>query len=153
MMSIIIKNNIIAIFVHVCVCIVFLYPVNFMWWGSVWGNEKLDIRVIIINSIFILVYTIIIFSLYFFAGKIFLRGTNNIFKNIASVIVLFIILLVITLTKYDEVIERLLRIPYYPLGGTISSFLHIKEKYGYLIMSIFPSFIMWMGIKKKLKNK
>jgi len=56
---------------------------------------------------------------------------------------------VITFVAFDGIAERLLRIPYYPLGGTVSHFLQIKENYVFLIMSLLPSLIMWIGMMSK----
>ena len=148
-MPVLFKNNLIAITVHFCLCVILLYPVNFMWWGSVWVDRKIEIKEMAINGLIIAFYTIIVLFLYFLSGKKFLSSTNNMSSNAFSVTVLFIILAIITLIAFDGTAERLLRIPYYPLGGTIAYFFQIKEKYAYLIMSVLPSLIMWIGMITK----
>jgi len=148
-MSVLLKNNLIAIVIHICMCFVFLYPSGFISWMSVWGSGALETKDIVIMSLIVIGYTIIIFLVYFHLGKRFLISTNNIYSNALSVAVLLIIILMITFSAYDEIAEQLIRIPFYPLGETIAFALKTGEKNTLLVISILPSFTMWVGLNKK----
>jgi hypothetical protein len=120
-----------------------------MWWGSVWFDRKIEAREIAINGVIIAIYTIVVLFLYFLAGKKFMSSVDNMLTNIFSVTVLFMVLAIVTLIAFNGIAERLLRIPYYPLGGTIAHFFRIEEKYAFLTMSLLPSLIMWIGMITK----
>jgi len=153
-MPIIFTNNLIAIAIYICVCIVLL-PLNVAWEGAIWHDLiwEWGSRGIVFNWTAILVHTIVSLFLCFWAGKKFLRNTNNIGLNAISAVFLVIIIATIIFIFFDEPspsrLEGLLVVPIYPISETISYFFHIKLKYCYLAISLLPSIAMWLGIVSK----
>ena len=134
------RNNLIAIVVHVLICFICLIPLV-----SMWVNVSSNVRGYLATGI----YTLVVFPLYFFAGRLFLYNTNNILTNTFSVIMLFIIIMLTTFIAYDSIYERVLKAPVYLLGELISQFFHVKQKYVFIGMAILPSLAMWLGMTNK----
>ena len=147
-----IKKNTVSLAIHICICVVLSLPVNIMWWGGVWYDRQLEFIGLAANGLIITGYMIGVLFLYSFAVKKFLYSSSNLLTDVFSVIALFIIIAVTTLVAYDGTAERFFRIPFYPLGGTISHFFQIEEKYTYLTMSILPSLLMWIGMTKNVRQ-
>ena len=154
--NLIVKNNLIAIAIHICICLVFFIPVGYIWWwGDVWFDLVWDwgLMSVIFNWLAIGIFTIVSLFLYLGLGRKFLCRTNNMKTNIFSVIVLVIILAVAVLIAYDSNIwQPLLKLPFYPLGETISYFLQIKKQFVFLILSFLPSLMMLAGMMTKRKE-
>ena len=147
--NLIVKNNLIAIAIHACICLVFIIPIGYIWrWDGVWHGTWSSMSVIF-NWLAIGVYTFIALLLYFGSGKQFLCNTYNMQKNVFSVMALVII--VVILFTYDSGMWPL-KLPFYPIAETISYFLQIEEKYAFLIMSILPSLTMLAGMMTKRKE-
>ena len=83
--------------------------------------------------------------LYLLIGKKLILNTHNVLLNIFSLLVLVVIIFFVTLIAYNSVLEKIIRIPFFPIGQTIAHFFNIKEKYIYLIFSILPSLSIWIG--------
>jgi len=141
-MSALITNNIVAIAVHVCMCIAFIFPLLFLYGAGSWGDD-------ILVWFTVGIYTIVALFLYFFAGKSLLGNTQNILINVFSVIGLPVILLAPMFVASDIRWESLLTMPVYPIGGAISFFFQIEEKYCYLAISFLPSLAMLAGLMTK----
>jgi len=110
-----------------------------------WVSINTDIRGLLSAG----VYATVVFTLYFVAGRLFLYNTHNMLISALSIMALFIIIMATTLVAYDSMFERLLRAPFYLVGGIISRFFQIKEKHVYLAMSALPSLVMFMGMMTK----
>ncbi|MCL1790041.1 MAG: hypothetical protein FWG40_01570 [Peptococcaceae bacterium] len=137
-MAILLKNNLIAIAIHLCLCVVLLYPLTFLL------RTEGVVAVLSVTA-----YTIFVVLVYFISGKTILSNAGNSLIDILSVIVLAMLIIVITFTLYDSALEYIIRVPFYPIGVTISYFLHTKEMYVYLVMSLLPSLIMWIGLSSR----
>ena len=145
-MSVLITNNLITIAIHVCMCIIFLYPVGIVI-DVGFNNMKftwLALSICIIAVLF----------LYFWAGWKFLSSTNNAFLDVCSVILIANIVLAVTFIAYNSILERILRIPFYPIGSIIAYILKMSYETAkgeewksiYLSMSILPSLTMLIAI-------
>ena len=95
------------------------------------------------------VYVVVIFPLYFGAGRLFLHNPHNILISVLSVIALFIIIVAIIFVAYDSMFERVLRAPFYLIGGLISHVLQVEQKYIFVVMAALPPFAMWGGLMTK----
>ena len=145
-----ITNNLIVIVVHICMCFVFFLPLSYIWGFGVWFDDRSpELMDVIINLLVIGICITTILFLYFWAGKKFLSNTQHTPTNIFSVIVLSIIIFTITFIAYDSIWERILRLPFYPLGETISYFFQIEGKYCYSLLSFLPSLTMLAGMTIK----
>ena len=142
----VIKNNLIAFAIHICICFVLMLPVGFVM--------EIGFSSIILVWISVGACIFVAISLYLWAGRKYLSNTNGVMTNIASVLAIAIIIFVVTYAAFDSGWERLLRIPFYPLGGLL---LYILDKpyntFGgeewknvFLLMSIFPSITLWIGM-------
>ena len=146
--SIIVKNSIFVIVLHLFICLFFYIPLMLVW-ELMWG---------IIAFILIFVYTCIMIFIYFFLGFKVLFFTNGMIKSLLSVVSISVLIFIITIFGYNSVFERIIRIPFYPLGSFINHLLLndlVCEKHLLLIISIMPSLIMWIGLvcrKKKAKE-
>jgi len=144
MMSLI-TNNIIAIVIHICMLFIMFYSSFFIITG-------------LLGTLFFFwlaagIYTIIVLSLYFLAGRLFLYHTKNSLTDAFSVIMLFIILLVGTICFWSEGAD-FLSLPIYPLGDAISHTLGltdgaIERKYIFMILSPLLPLSMWTGLRAK----
>jgi len=143
-MIMLLKNNLIAIFIHICICFILLLPFIVIYNGTTGKFVFLTSGV----------FTIIAFFLYYWSGMKFLSNTHSILANIFSVILLFVIVLVALLVAYDTQWERIIRLPFTLFGWIVSHFIGIesnshKEKYVFMVMLIFPSLAMWLGLITK----
>ena len=147
------RNNLVAIIIHIAMCFACLFPINYLWWGVVWTDSwfdgEIELRMIAINFLVIGIYTAIVSFLYFLASCKLLCNRHNAMTNLFSVSAILIVLTVIVFAPYESIINLFLRIPYLPLGETISYFLHIQGKYAALIVAPLPSLIMWIGLSCK----
>ncbi|MCL1790043.1 MAG: hypothetical protein FWG40_01580 [Peptococcaceae bacterium] len=148
-MIVVFKNNLISIVIHLFLCALLLLPMNYLWWGGVWYDRSYEIWVTAINGFLVVIYSSIAISLYYFLGKKFLISSRSIVANTLSVTVLFVILSIVILFAYDTPAERVIRIPFYPVGHTISYFLKVNEKLSYLITSLLPSLTMGISMITK----
>jgi len=146
-----ITNNIIVIFVHMCICHLFYIPIIFMW--ELWSGDITNsgLMNILFGLLMVGTYTAIILYLYFWAGKKFLKNTHHLLTNIFSVIVPAIIILALLVYKGTWIF--LFLIPFTPLGEIISSFFQIGEPYSlipYFFLVVFlPSLTMLAGMMAK----
>ena len=144
----VIKNSFISIATHICVCLILLIPFVILY------NGISDVILYLTSAI----YTVIALLLYFWAGKRFLRCTHKTITNILSVMVIMVILIITILIMYDTQIERLIRLPFTLLGWMISQIFGIEngsdgEKYIFIVLSILPSFAMYLGLMRKESKK
>ena len=146
-----IKNNLIAIAIHACICCILFFPIQYMWWGGVWFDRMWndEFKYIIYRCLAIGICTIVALVAYFFAGRHFLQNTGNMQANIFSVLALVGILIIAILLKYAGIWYGILNTPFYPIGATISYFLRIEENHVFLAMTVLPSLIMWLGLMSK----
>jgi len=141
-----IKNNLIAIVIHICVCFILLLPVGYV---MEMGFSRITLVWISIG-----VCTFIAILLYLWAGGKYLSTAHSQMTNILSVLMIGIIILVVTYTAFDSGFERFLRLPFYPLGSTLLYFFDMsyntiggeERKNVFLLMSFFPSLTMWIGM-------
>ena len=147
-------NNLIALAIYICICFV-VFPLNFMWHLGIWNELvwKMGLKHVIYNWVTVSIHTLLTLFLYFWAGGKFLKKLHNIFENTLSVIFLFIIIAITTLSLYNnpdpKLFEWLLLTPIFPISETLYFFLIIKEKYAYLIISLLPSITMWIRMTTK----
>jgi len=149
----IIKNNLIAIAIHACVCIAVLLPTGIvmgqagpLWSDSVYSGSTVT------QWLFIVGTTIIAIFLYFFAGRKFLANTGHLLTNALSVIAIPLLMLMVTVIGFyfpSLFILGLLFTPIVLISETISFFLRIELKYAYMIMSILPTLAVWLGLVAK----
>ena len=94
----IILNNLIAVTIHICMCILLLYPIFVLYGMGSW-----------------LFYIPIAFYLYFWAGKKFLSNTHNALTNVFSVIALVIMLIISAYVWNDLDTLTVLMVPFFSL--------------------------------------
>ena len=134
---VLIMNNFNSIAVHVCMCIAFIFPLIFLYGIGAWSGETLV-------WFAVGVYTVIALFLYFLAGKSLLYNMRTI-ENVISVVGLSVILAALIYVSYDFNVTSMLIMPFYPIGGAISSFFEIEEKFCYLAAAFLPSLMMLAG--------
>jgi len=122
---IVVKNNLIAIAVHICICLIFFIPLLFLSFED--GN----------NTVGWLICTLIILFLYFWAGRKLLSETHSVLINVFSVIGPVILSL-------TPIIFLLLYGLTYGLTEGIYTDLVI-----YLVLASLPSLIMLAGMMTK----
>ena len=136
-MSVIIKNNLIAIAIHLGMCLFFLFPILLLDAIGSW-------------ALFLLAP--IVFYLYFWAGKKYLNNTHNTFTNIFSVMLLAIVLAVTTYA-----LEGLTALPFYSLFLMISFIFQMpydaaEGLYVCLLLVPFLSLTMLVGLLVKQRR-
>jgi len=124
-MLVLVKNNLIAIAIHVCICFFFIYPILFL--GSI-GNFGLFMWIVM--GVFIMTA----FYLYFWTGKKLLSNTHDALTNVYSVIGLVIILTAIVLFLVI------------PEDGVVVAVFYS------LVLAPLPSLVMWLGMWAKLRE-
>ena len=160
MLKMLITNNLIAVAIHVCICLVLIIPLGLLIGpGHLWSESTLELLPlwhIAKRLIAIGIYTAVAIILYFWAGRKFLTNTDNMLTSILSVIALTIVIILATFAAEGSFGNRLryhllamLTIPIGPIGATVAHFLRIDNLYSYLIMSIMPSLAMWVGMVTK----
>lgn len=154
MLKSIIKNNLIAVAIHICMCIILILPIGFIWFYGVWGNN-MELNRVIINWLLIGACTTVILFLYFWTGRKFLTNTGQSLTNVLSVIaVLILIIIGVFISLYLDASNRwhimwMLMTPISPLGETLSHFARIELKYADMLMSILLPLAMWIGMITK----
>ena len=98
-----------------------------------------------------IIFIIVSLFLCFFVGKLFLNNTQNMLINILSLLPLAIIIAVTLYISYGNPSSygNILVVPIYTLSEIISYFFRIEAKYSYLIMSLLPPLVMWVGLITK----
>ena len=142
-----IKNNLIAILIHASMCVILYLPSVFpaVGFGSITSYPA------------IVIYSIIAFGVYFFAGRLFLHSTKNTLIDIFSVIVLAIILFMGAAFWYDSTMFFSLIPSYAPSSAmreiiiSISQMppIDVKIEYMNIFLSPFPSLALWIGMRTK----
>ncbi|MCL2456189.1 MAG: hypothetical protein FWD19_01415 [Defluviitaleaceae bacterium] len=144
MKKIILKNNLKAIAIHFFLCavmtlsivlLVFLFLRELTHFFS--ENEFAE-------KLYSIFFYILFLSGYFFGGKFFLRDTKNFFGNIASVVGLFLVMLLGMFNWFLIIPFRivLLFIEY----GTFGDIFMIT-------MPFFPPLLMFLGMKTQKRNE
>jgi len=151
MFKTLLANNLFAILVHICMCVILFLPIGYIWGLGVWDNSRnMALKDFVYNCLAIGICTIVTLSLYFLAGRKFLSNVNNVPTHFLSVLAIGIIIAVAALTVYKSgSFWVLLVTPIYPISETISYFFRIELKYAYLLMSLLPSLTMWAGMITK----
>jgi len=146
--SALITNNIITLIIHGFLCIILYVP-------SVYINEGLSLSTF---YWFAGLYAIVLFGLYFLAGRLFLHGTKNMLTDVFSVVILLIVLLAGAAYYWIGSTILFLFIPYYPFGEMLRvaishifqmPYLDVKIKYMFMILSPLPSLALLSGVKSK----
>jgi hypothetical protein len=132
------KNNLIAVAIHVGICLV-----------SLLFFSTIGILIFMFLSMLAtVIFTILAFYLYLRVGKRFLSDTNNVLTNTLSVTALATILVVATSISGPEGI--IVNYSFAPLGGTLYIFDPVvKKEVSILVMAILPSLAMWIGVTTK----
>ena len=142
-----IKNNLIAITIHICLSIIMFFPFLYVYNGAVTDN-------IILGWLKLVIYTAIPLFVYIWAGKKFLTDTHNPLINFFSVMAIAIIIVIATYLW-----EIIVNLPFFFVGAFISSIVldipggSAEEKYIFYIISLFPSLSMWIGLRFKRSVK
>ena len=145
-----ITNNIIAVVVHIFICFILLAPIYYLLDGDIFFEAwKWGLDYILFDCFVIVLLTIVTFSLYFWAGRRFLKCTQNMVVNSFSTIVLVILILGTTIIAYGSFGEIILRMSLFPIVETLSYLLQIDEKYIYMLLSPLPSLTMLAGMMTK----
>jgi len=150
-----IKNNLIAIAVHICLGFA-LYPLLILICFGMGGHSLGgDIFVWLAMGL----YTIIAFCLYFLAGMSFLHNAKNTLMDVFSVVVLAIVLFAAVLLSFmynwDSLLVGSLVAPFYILGMIISYIFQIPfddaagAKNIFVVLSLLPSLSIWAGLSAK----
>ena len=153
MLSDVLKNNLIAMSIHVCICLLLILPAGFIWFFGVW-RKNMTSKDFVFNWAIIGIYTSFIVLLYFFLGRQYLCNTQNILTNCLSVTLIPVVITMAILISLANLANRLymlglLGTPIYPISETISYFLRIKLKYAYALMSTLPSLLLCLGMATK----
>jgi hypothetical protein len=133
MLRVIVKNNLIAIAIHIGICLFSL--LFFSVTGIVFFMFPAPI-----------VLTLLVFYLYFMAGKLFLNNTNNTLINIFSIMALPIILIV-TIAPLEGAWWILANFPFATLGGLSGNSIPMT-----IPASLLPSLALWIGIAKQAND-
>jgi len=159
----IIKNNLIALTIHIGICVVFFFPGVFLglvFWGESWTLFNMFLCCLVG------IYTLFVLVLYLWAGKKFLSNTHNTLTNVLSVIALVIIFVIDSVYIWNDshIWNDLLswycfmaNAPFYPLLTTVSFILQIpygaaEGIYIYLILAPLPSLLMLAGLTVKQRR-
>ena len=147
------SNNKRAIFIHVVMCIIVFLPILSIWKIDVWWNT-MSRSDIIDNWIIIVIFSLIVFFIYFWLGRRFLVNTENILANlfsVASVPIIVALILILVVLDFEETMSLLvlLTFPVYPLSETVLFYCHIEKQYSHMIMSLLSPLAMWLGIVSK----
>jgi len=155
----IVKNNLIALSVHVGICLVLILPIGIIffygvWHDSIWGWWPL--RDIVSQWLYVGVTTMAALILYFWAGRKYLVNTHKPTTNVLSVAVLPGVIMLagfVALSNPGRIgMLGLLATPIYPVSETLSYFLPIGRIHGYMIMSVLPPLAMWLGLATKRRE-
>ena len=145
MIKTIVINNLIAIAIHVLICLILLIPIGY------------TLRIGFVNEIITDLVTcfciIIMLVLYYRAGRMYLIATENILSNVFSVvsIIILLILIVPLLNKNTntEPYFEVLATPIAPIVELLFEIFHLKKMHIYWGVLFIPSFSMWVGMMCK----
>ena len=162
MLRVLVKNNLIAITVYICLWPLGIFPFVFQYEDDpVAGMEATVVMWICLT---------VALSLYFGAGRRFLSNTNNALTNIFSVTALAVIIILsmcLVFFGYDKNLAVYTALPlpfmvflvYAILPLTLIAFVIFHPGYDsvelvlWLAMAILPSLAMWTGIITKRSNQ
>jgi len=156
-----IANNLIAIVIHLCICLIFLLPIAlFIHPGHLWteaGIERMGLIGVFTQLSIIGVYTIIIFLLYVWAGRKFLIESyepEHILTDIFSVMSVTCIMVLaerIIAANLDNDLSMfsLLLTPNALISGTISFFFHFELGSVHIVLSLLPFLALFMGLRAR----
>jgi len=141
--SALITNNIISVLIHIFICLILAPPILIIHIGLPGGFWVAMIP-----------YTIIVFGLYLFAGRLFLRNTKNMLSDTCSLILLALMFFINVAYFWDGGAIELLFLPLYQLGEPISYIFQLADgsnerKYIYMILSPLLPLSVWAGLRAK----
>ena len=151
-MSFLLKNNLIALVAFVGIGIV-VFPLNMMWIHAIWSDAmfKMGFSVLFFQWLKICLHTTVSLGLCFWAGRKYLRHSENIKENVFSVAGPILFALVSAFTTPDSLLHfmSISIMPIIPMGVTIAYFSQMDIGFCCFIMSFFPSLCMWVGMNNK----
>ncbi|MDR2971490.1 MAG: hypothetical protein LBU83_06125 [Bacteroidales bacterium] len=133
-LRVIAKNNLIAIVIHIGIC---LFSFLFFITAS--------IAFFMFLPIVLPIFALLVFYLYFRAGKRLLSNTNNALMNVFSVMALSIILMATIATP--EGIWIIANYPFAALGAMFGDAIPVA-----ILISLLPSLAMWIGTAKQMND-
>jgi hypothetical protein len=143
MVRVVVKNNLIAIAIQICVWPFSFYSLLLLE-SKGWGD---------FTWLPIMIMAILAFFLYFWTGKRFLTKTKSVLTDVFSVTVLATILIApVCIWGAKETGGWITNIPFALLGMFIFDSFYKKENFGVVeaamvVMAILPSLAMWIGIR------
>jgi len=156
------RNNIIAVLLSQVVIGIISYFTGATIISYLWG-EMTENPSVLIGSVLLFVNVLFVLCLYFFAGRRFLKKTENKVASIISVWWLSLALIIFTvsglLLKSDVLFGFMI---FNPISLSIAfAFGAVKESsfdvntglFAFSLASFLPSFGLWLGTVIKKKNK
>jgi len=141
--SVLIKNNLIAIVFHIFLCLVAYCLVSL--------GTLLKVNMLI-SLLAALVFGIIFLFLYFWVGKKFLNNTQNALADYLSVVGLFILLIASLFVVNGLANFPIQAVFWIVCEGFQMSYGEMASLLNNIILASMPSYMMWMGLLVKRKK-
>ena len=167
MRQIAIRNNVVAMVAHMTMSYILLGVMTlisrgyFTTLGMFW-LEAVEMEGLLYTSIIAVIHTVIVFALYFWAGKKFLCDTGNVLANACSVLAIPVVITVIALVTWfapsvQDVVIWFLTFSSSIQGGVIAYLFCMGSAYGHpystsifalVLSTLFLALAMWLGLNR-----